>query len=456
MPLQRLRTDELANAWVGDSNTPFQLGLLGVFDAGRWQHADGTVDLAGLASELSARAWHVPEMRRRVLWTRLGEGRPVWVVDPRFDPGRHVGTTVLAPGRDLATWAANECVRSRLELDRPLWRAEVVGGLPAGRFAVLVVVHHIMADGLEGVRIAGSLFDPSPEADAVGPPTVVRQDLPCHRDLVYDRLTRSPGARRPREPARPAHPPRRHPVADLRAAMAGLRAPLPVTSLPRHVGPDRRMAVSTVGLDSVRTAGHELGVTVNDLVLAVVAEGLRDLLSARGERLTDLALRTVVPVAGGTGQAMGMMVVDLPVGEPDPLLRLALVNRVTTTRKARSGASGGDVADILHLPLPVLRGFVRWGRRLGSSRLNLSVSNVRGPTTHLWLAGARMVEAVPVAPLVPLVPLSVAALSYAGSLAVSVNADSSVEDVELVGRGMTRAFDRYAELAGRGAELPSQ
>jgi len=150
---------------------------------------------------------------------------------------------------------------------------------------------------------------------------------------------------------------------------------------------------------------------------------------------------------------MGMMVIDLPVAEPDPLRRLALINHATTTRKARLRAVGGNVTDILHMPLPLVRAFVRWGRRVGSSRINLSVSNVPGPAAPLWLAGARMLEAVPVAPLVPLVPFSAAALSYDGSLAVAVNADATVVDLDLVKAGMTRSFSRHRELAALSEHL---
>jgi diacylglycerol O-acyltransferase len=90
---------------------------------------------------------------------------------------------------------------------------------------------------------------------------------------------------------------------------------------------------------------------------------------------------------------------------------------------------------------------VRWGRRLGSSRVNLSVSNVRGPSDPLWLAGASLLEALPIAPLVPLVPVSVAALSYAGSLGVTVNADASIADLAVVAAGIDRSFAQYAALA---------
>jgi diacylglycerol O-acyltransferase len=141
---------------------------------------------------------------------------------------------------------------------------------------------------------------------------------------------------------------------------------------------------------------------------------------------------------------LGMLVVDLPVGEPDPLRSLALIHKSTREGKARLRASGGDVSDLLHVPVPLARWIVRYGRRFGSTRINLGVTDVAGPPSPLWLAGARLEQAVPVAPLVP---LSVAALSYDDAFAVSVNADASIADIDVLGDGMARTFEALRELS---------
>jgi diacylglycerol O-acyltransferase len=142
-----------------------------------------------------------------------------------------------------------------------------------------------------------------------------------------------------------------------------------------------------------------------------------------------------------------MLVVPLPVGEPDPCRRLALIGRATTTGKTRLRATGSDVTDALHLPVFLLRAVVGRGRRFGSRRITLSVTDVAGPPAPLWLAGARLLTAVPVAPLVPLVPLAAAALSYAGELTVSVNADAGVGDLDVLAVGLDRSFAELGELA---------
>ena len=178
MALTRLRMDELVNAWVGDDDTPFQIALLGVFDAAPFLRPDATLDVPRIRRELAVRARVVPALGRRVVWTRPWEGLPVWAPDPSFDPDRHIEAATLPPGSELPDWAANRIVRP-LPLDRPLWRAEVVDGLPGQRFAVVIVVHHVAADGVTGVALAGSLLDPS--ADARPGPSPWRARLRCRR-----------------------------------------------------------------------------------------------------------------------------------------------------------------------------------------------------------------------------------------------------------------------------------
>lgn len=449
MALTRLRMDELVNAWVGDRDTPFQLGLLATFEPGPFAEAGGGVDARRVAREVSTRAHGIAPLRRRIVWTRPGEGRPVWVDDPDDDPADHVTVTRLDPGTDLPTWAAGRTVMP-LARDHPLWRADVVDGLPGGRFGVLVVVHHLLVDGLAGVRLLAALLDDRPDAVRPAPPAPHRRPLPGHRDLVTDRV-RSWRDRPRRATPRAGHrrPEPRRALAEYREAMGQLSGPLPDVGLPRRVGPTRRMVVASADVAALRSAGGRLGATVNDLLLAAVTDGLRALLLARGGCDPRLFVRTIIPVATDpSGQAAGMMVVDLPVGEADAGRRLARVVERTTARKRRLRESGGTGNGILDLPVPLARLVVPWARRRGSARIHLSVTNVPGPAHPLWFAGARMVQAVPVAPLVPLVGLTVGALSYDGRLVVGVNADGTLHDLDVLGDGIA------ASLAGLEAQAP--
>jgi diacylglycerol O-acyltransferase len=453
MALNRLRTDELAYTWIDDRGTPLQIALLGVFDAGPFLSSDDAVDIARIREELAVRAARVEPLGRRVIWTRPGEGRPVWTTDPMYDPRDHVAASTLPAGADLPGWAATRAVQ-RLDRNRPLWRAEVVDGLPDGRFAVLVVVSHVLADGLAAVALAGALLDPDPAMCVEGPALVAPPPLPSHRDLVRDHLRQVRSALRRVRP-RGGRTRTRPGLRQIREALAGFAGPEPVTSLPRNFGPYRRLAVVRCPLDELQRTAHAQGVTVNDLLLAAVTEGLGRLLTARGENRPEMRLRCSVPATLDRPgrQVASMVLVPLPVDEPDPLRRLALIHESTAAGKRQLRETGQDLTD-LRLPTPVARWFLRAARRLGSRRLTLSVTDIPGPTASLWLAGARMVAAVPIAPLAPLVPLSVAALSYAGELTVSVNADPAVADLNVLARGVEDSFAELAELTRARATPP--
>ena len=459
MALIRLRDDELAYLWFDDHGAPLQLGLLAEFDPAPAERApveQERVALERTARDLAGRAVHIPALGRRVVWTGPGEGRPVWAADPAFDPRAHVGIVTLPAGADVGSWAATRAAQP-VDRNRPLWRADVIGGLSAGRFAVLLVVSHVLADGLGGVRLLGELFDRAPDTTVDDVAGESAPALPSHRELIEDQLhrlrTALQDARRRRGRERSAARGRPS-LAQIRAATAGFAGREPATSLPRSVGRDRRLAVVSCPLADLGAAGHASGVTVNDLLLAAVTNGLRQMLAARGELTADLRLRCNVPAAlpGSKRQVASMLLIPLPVGEPGPSRRLALVHRATADGKERLRAAGRDATD-LRLPLPLARWLLRASRRLGSRRLTLSVTDIPGPPAPLWLAGSRMCTAVPIAPLAPLVPLSVAALSYAGRFTVSVTCDAGVTDVDVLADGVAASLRHpsYPAQAGDGS-----
>jgi pterin-4a-carbinolamine dehydratase len=174
-------------------------------------------------------------------------------------------------------------------------------------------------------------------------------------------------------------------VADRDAAATGaaLAQAAPATSLDHAVGPGRRLIVIRRPLEQVKQAGRAHGATVNDVLLAAVAGGLRQLLAGRGEPVEGLELRVSVPV-GAPGRARNAggstpMVLPLPVGPLDPADRLARIVAVTRTAKAaRDRRYRGLLASPL-LPTSLLRLGVRWLRRHGGGKVNLYVTNVPGP-----------------------------------------------------------------------------
>jgi diacylglycerol O-acyltransferase / wax synthase len=437
-----LRAEDLANLWVEDRCTPFHIALVAELEPDPFSADDGSTDLARVAAELVSRVHRVPALGRRMVRRRLGTTRPVWRVDRADHPERHVRCGTLPVGQDFVAWAGNR-ILDPIDRSRPLWRADVVGGLPDGRVGLLVVVHHVVADGLTGVAMVSRLLDARPDATAA-------DDAP----------DAAPTARPHPAPRTDSAPEHAGPVARIRAALGDFGSSTSPTSLPRRLGPRRRLLVVEEPLEGLHRTGHALGATVNDLLVAAVTAGLRALLAQRGDLRPGLVARASVPVGRtGAGQTAGMLAAGLPVGETDALVRLGTIVRETTAGKRRIRGGGGHVMDVTRLPLPLAQLAVRGLRRIAGSRIGLFVTDVPGPQGPLWLAGARLVRAVPVAPLVQGVPIGVAALSYDGRLAVAVNASAALTDVDVFAHGLATEFDvlaraaRTRELSARAAPV---
>jgi hypothetical protein len=412
---------ELATLWVEQAGAVFNVALLCRFDSGPFTRSDGGVDTDTVRAEIARRAAGVPALCRRL--TR--EHRPVWIECP-IRPADHVSCVDLPENTDLLDWCAGRIVEP-LDPARPLWHVDVLQ-LPEQEFALLLVAHHVLADGRRGAAVLRSLLDPTPgESQAVAP--------------------------RPATAASPGHTGR---WAQIRQAAADLRARAPVTSLSRPVGDGRRLAVVRADLADLRAVTGTFGATINDVLLAAVTAGLRQLLAGRGELEPGLVLRASVPMSsGGPGQPEGMLLLGLPVGEADPLHRLARIAAASGERKRRLRSGGGNVFDVLRLPTPVARAAVRGLRRIAGRGINLFVTDIPGPTEQLSLGGARLISAVPVAPLTANVPLGVAALSCAGSLHVGINAAAEVTDLDVLADAMDREFGILTTAARTGEPCPS-
>lgn len=449
--VDRLGPGDLMTLWAEAPATPMHIALAGLLDPDPLLDEHGRLRLDQLRTAIEARLGRAPELRRRIRWTRFGQGRPAVVDDHRFAIGRHV-TAVPLEGRSEVgfwTWCANQALQP-MDRSHPLWRVTFATGLASGRVGVLVVMHHALADGIAGSALAARLLDPGPdEAVASRPwwPAPPPGPLALTADAAITRMAAVAAGLRRLPGARSALGKAARDAAATRAAVAQLA---PVTSLQRSIGPTRRLAVIRRPLQQVKDAGRAQGATVNDVLLAAVASGLHRLLAGRGDQVEGLELRVSVPVGapGGARNAGGStpMVLPLPIGDLGHVDRLARI--AATTRAAKTGRDRGYrglLASPL-LPTTLLRLAVRWLARHGGSRVNLYVTNVPGPPAPLWLHGACLQAAVPIAPLVAGVPVAVAALSYTGELALSIQVDGAVDDLEVLAAGVTEGLDQLIRL----------
>jgi WS/DGAT/MGAT family acyltransferase len=351
----------------------------------------GHLSLAQVRELISVRIGAVPRLRQRLVSAPFGCGGPVWIDDPGFDLRHHVREVACrAPGDEQQLLdTALAAVMTPLRSGARLWSVVLLSGLRHGRSALVVVLHHALADGIGGLDVLATLVDPG---SAIAGPAFP-QPAPDLRSLFTEAMTARTralfgviGSWRL-----------------LRSSMAaggGLRPPRIATcSLMQPTGPNRQVLVVRSRYDGLRAVAHRFGATTNDAVLVVVAGALRQLLERRGERVDSFVI--TVPVSGRRADEahhLGNLVSPLlvPVPATGPLgQRLARV--AAAVRAGKAEASGpAPIALLGWLFRPLCRlGAYRWYMN-HQRRFHTLVSHVRGPDQPLSFGGLRVETAIPI------------------------------------------------------------
>jgi diacylglycerol O-acyltransferase / wax synthase len=406
---------------------PQDIGALALVDGTNLLDPSGRFRIEAVHQAIASKLHLVSRFRQVVHVPRRGLGGPLWVDALAFELSEHVRVLPLPAGSDEADLlvAAEQLRGRRLEPSRPLWEMWFLPGLPGNQVALFVKLHHAMADGMAAMATISALLDTVPDTPAPPAHPWTPTPWPSAGELLADNLHRHVQrlASTFSVLARPRTTMRR-----LRAAWPAIREllaekPAPKTSLDRMVGPNRNLALIRTSLDQVKQVAHAHAGTVNDVLLAGTAGGLRALLRRRGEPVEGTTVRIYVPVSlrrrvrgPQRGNLIAQMAVPLPLGVADPGLRLREIAAETANRKARTRTSlgtlfGGRVARRLLL-WAVLR-----------QRVNVCSASIPGPELPLYLAGAQVLEVFPVLPLIANEPLGVGALSYAGRFTIGVVAD---------------------------------
>ncbi|MCO5093918.1 MAG: wax ester/triacylglycerol synthase family O-acyltransferase [Xanthomonadaceae bacterium] len=394
-----------------------------------------------------------------------------WETDADFDLEWHVRLTALPGEAGTAELQrlVSQLASTALDHSKPLWQFHLVENYNGGS-ALIARVHHCYADGIALVQVLLSLTDVSPEpapdenlADAWlkqdGDRITRRFFYPGRRQVdqamklggrVLDgsrALYRDPGlatviAREGGEIAR-------------ELAQALTLSDDPPTALKRPLGVIKRCAwAEPLSLDEVKTVGRVLGCTVNDVLLACAAGALRDYLVERDEDPDGLILRATVPVnlrplehAKKLGNHFGLVFLELPVGQANPVARVLAVaenmNRIKSSRQALM--TFGALATLGMTPTPVQR----IALDIFSRKASAVATNVPGPQMPLYLAGAPITEFMFWVPQTGGIGVGLSILSYQGRVHFGLIADAkSIPDPGWVARRFARQFETllYAVL----------
>jgi WS/DGAT/MGAT family acyltransferase len=392
----------------------------------------------------------------------MGLHHPLWIEDPDFDLDYHLRHIAVPPpggARELSE-VVSKLVSIQLDRSRPLWECWAIEGLEHGHIAVLTKVHHAAIDGVSGNEITVAMLQLSPDDEAPPPteewkpdrvPTEVERLGYAANSLARQPFRLAKTLRRTAETALRTRSRNRQPDVD---PPPGFFA-APRTSFNVSLTPHRDFAFTSVSLSDVKAVKNAVGVSVNDVVLAVCAGALRRYLDANDEH-PDAPLVAMVPVSvrteeqqGTLGNQVSQMLCSLATDIDDPVKRLEAIHDGTQQAKGQLNAIGADaLTDWAEFAAPALAG--RAARLYSRTKMadrhrplfNVTISNIPGPPFPLYSNGARMVANYPLGPIFDGGGLNITVMSYLDQLDFGlIVCKDLIPDVWSLADGLGAALD---------------
>jgi WS/DGAT/MGAT family acyltransferase len=413
-----------------------------LFDAAPLRKPDGGIDIDGIRAHIAGKLPYIPRYRQRLAYVPYNKA-PVWVDDADFELTYHVRhSSVPRPGTEAQLKAmAGRIMGQPLDRHKPLWEVWIVEGVEGDRFALISKIHHCMIDGVSGVDLTTITFTPHPVAEPEPAPPWHPRPVPAPTQLVVGELAKATRSTIDAmatvgEAVRQGMDQMERITHRVNATWQSLRSgwlsPASDTPLNREIGPNRRFDWTEIPLDSVKAVKAVLGGTVNDIVLSVTAGAIRHYLEVEhGFSTHGLEFRVMAPVSvrtrsqrGTLGNQVSMWLVDLPVSEPDPVVRFHKVCSETARLKASDQALGAaTLVDLSRgTPIPLMSAAARIAAHTFRP-FNLVVTNIPGPQFPVYLLESRMLAVYPMVPLWGRQGLGVALFSYDGRLHWGLHAD---------------------------------
>jgi len=392
---------------------------------------------------------------------------PMWRENCDVDLEYHVrALTLPAPGgrRELDN-AIGEIGSVPLDRSKPLWEMYFIDGLADGRIAVVNKIHHALADGVASANLLargmdlqdapdqdpGSFYpDPTPTKSAL-----VRSAFRDHLRQIAKmpstvRYT-AEGVQRVRRSSRKLSPELTRPFTP------------PPTFMNHVLSPQRRFATASLSLVDIKETKSALDVSINDLVLAISAGALRELL-LRYDGVADQPLLASVPVSFDfsperiSGNRFTGVLMPVRVDLDDPLARVRQTHEAAASAKESNFLIGPEVVSRWsdYMPPAGMEALFKWvsGRDVANKVFNLNISNVPGPREYGRVGGALVTEIYSVGPVTAASGLNVTVWSYVDQLNISVLADAdTLKDAHEMTTAMIREFVEIRRAAGLSEEL---
>jgi diacylglycerol O-acyltransferase len=479
---QRLTPLEVSLLALDTAHTPGHVGTVHIFDPG----PDG-FEYERLIALIRERLAFVPRYRQRVRGIPARLAAPVWVDDEKFDLTFHVRRSALPrPGTlDQLQEFLGRVLARRLDRSRPLWEIYLIEGLEDDRFALLTKSHLCIVDGIDAVEIGQVLLDSTARPHAI-PGAGANEDSwhpapePSSLELLAGALWESA-----QDPAMAIGNVRGALTSALGVAVAvgeavggvfgalgelaadalGGGRPASDSPLTGLVSEQRRFATVVASLTDLKAVRQEHDRAINDVVLAMIAGGLRSWLLTRGESIIPgSSLTALVPMSvtedDGEPTSLGSQVAPklqrLPIGEPNALMRLHQVAYDTQAHKDSGRAVGArSLADIAGFAPTTLHALgVRTSTEVMRKQHDLVITNVPGPQVALYAAGAQLVASYPFLPLSAGHLVAIGVTSYDGEIFVGLTSDrDAISDLDVLAQCLLDALDELLDTTVRATNV---
>jgi diacylglycerol O-acyltransferase len=454
---QRLSASDMSS-WLADD------GPIHVHVGGATVMAGPAPDFEEFLAHVDRRLHLVPRFRQRVTKTPLNLTNPVWGDDPNFDVRRHVRRLRLPRPGTVAVLreVVGNVMSEPLDKSRPPWQIYMIEGLSGNRHAFISKTHHALVDGVSAIDVGAAILDLTPEGRPQAKSKRWLPAVPTSSALIaaaaqerFGEPIRAAGRivkQTAKAPVGSAARVAKTAEAFAKLAAGGPRCPkLPIN---QEIGRDRVVAWQKTTLAKVKRSRRAVpGATVNDVILAAAAGGLRHYFKHKRVKLPAYVV-ALVPVSirtaddqGRLGNRIATILAKLPIAERDPVKRLEAIHAEMTRHKE------SEVVRASTLLIEAAGWTPPTINRLLSQAMskplvfNLVVSNVPGPPIPLYLMGQKMREVYPFVPLSPQGhAISLGVVSYDGGVYFGLAGDRDLAgDLDVMAEGIGRTLKEQLE-----------
>jgi WS/DGAT/MGAT family acyltransferase len=465
--IQQVSGSDAAFLYAESPSSPMHIATLTI--------VEGSLEFEDFKAIVASKLHLIPKFRKRLLNVPMNLDYPYWVDDPNFDMDLHINRVKLP---DPSNWSTlremtSSIFSSPLDLRRPLWSMTFIEGLdevsqvPKGSVAVVSKVHHVMIDGSSGVGIMGILFDKN-EADK---DKEIPKPKPFEPDTLPDELSLLLKSSQTffKDPLRIPKLVGETAFSFIKGNIKtqfSLKKPVkksfstPNTIFNNSVSPKRTWGTAILSFERINTLRKIMNVSVNDMILAICAGGIRRYLAEK-EKLPVQPLVANVPISirvKGEKQEMNNqisnMLVRIATHIKDPIERLEYIQEQTNRGKTRHKAVGAKalakMADAVPFGLANLAAglYTKYNiKEFHRPPFNVTITNVPGPQMPLYLRGHKILSIFGLTPVLDGFGLIIAAFSYNGLVSLTTTSDANtMPDADKFSRYIRESANELEEI----------